>query len=236
MMDVKNILDQLLGSGKELATKTRDFAESKLGIPESGEQRDAAMSNLGKGAAVGGLLALLLGTKAGRSMTGKAAKYGSIAAVAAVAYKSYQAWQSGQQAEPTASALPPELPGKAITDFEGGESNRRSLTLLQAMLAAANADGHVDAAERSRIETHLQTLELETDARQLIEQALRNPLTVEELASRVDSPAAASELYLLSSLVVDDRDPVEQRYLERLATALQLPSELVARLNADTTY
>jgi uncharacterized membrane protein YebE (DUF533 family) len=111
------------------------------------------------------------------------------------------------------------------------ESNNRGLTLLRAMIAAANADGHIDATERSRIETHMHTIELNTDVRKLIEQELRNPLSVEQLASRVDSPAEASEVYLLSSLVVDERDPVEQQYLNRLATALKLPEDLVTRLN-----
>ena len=229
-MDIKNILDQLLGSGKEMATKTKVFAESSLGIPASGESRDAAMSNFGKGAAAGGLLALLLGTKSGRSMTGRAVKYGTIAAVAAVAYKAYQSWQSGQGAA-TATGGPPALPGKTIIDLDEVESNKRGLTLLQAMIAAANADGHIDAAERSRIETHMHTIEMGAEARQLIERELRSPLTVEQLASRVDSPAASSEVYLLSSLVVDEREPVEQQYLERLATALKLPEDLVTRLN-----
>lgn len=227
---MKNILDQLLSSGKDMATKTKDFAESQLGIPASGEGRDAAMSNLGKGAAVGGLLALLLGTRTGRSVTGKAVKYGSIAAVAAVAYKAYQGWQAGQGSA-SATSGPPALPGKAITDLEDAESNKRGLTLLQAMIAAANADGHIDDAERSRIETHMHTIEVGSDARKLIEQELRNPLSIEQLANRVDSPAAASEVYLLSSLVVDEREPVELQYLERLAAALKLPEDLVNRLN-----
>jgi uncharacterized membrane protein YebE (DUF533 family) len=226
---MKNILDQLLSSGKDMATKTKDFAESKLGIPASGEGRDDALSNLGKGAAVGGLLALLLGTKTGRSMTGKAVKYGSIAAVAAMAYKAYQGWQAGQESAP-ASSGPPALPGKAITDLEDAEANKRGLTLIQAMIAAANADGHIDDSERARIETHMHTIELGADAKKLIEQELRNPQSVEQLASRVDSPAAASEIYLLSSLVVDEREPIEQQYLARLAAALKLPEDLVARL------
>ena len=152
-MDVKSILDQVLSSGKDFATKSKEFAESKLGVPATGPDRDAALSNLGKGAAVGGLLALLLGTKSGRSVTGKAVKYGSIAAVAAVAYKAYQSWQSSNS--PTSHAGPPALPGKAITDLDEAESNDRGLMLLQAMIAAANADGHIDESERARIETHL---------------------------------------------------------------------------------
>lgn len=236
---MKNILDHLLSSGKDMATKSKDLAESTLGIPAAGEGRDAAMSNLGKGAAVGGLLALLLGTKSGRSMAGKAVKYGSLAAVAAVAYKAYQGWQAGQGSAGSsgpANSGPPALPGKAITDLEEAESNKRGLTLLQAMIAAANADGHIDDAERSRIETHLHTIELGSDAKKMIEQELRNPLTVEQLASRVDSPAAASEVYLLSSLVVDERDPGEQQYLDRLAAALKLPEDLVARLTEASKF
>lgn len=234
-MDAKSILDQILGSGKELATRSKDYAESKLGIPPSGEGRDAALSNLGKGAAVGGLLALLLGTKTGRSVTGKAIKYGSLAAVAAVAYKAYQSWQSGQ-ADGASGSAPPPLPGKAITELSESDSNARGLILLQAMIAAANADGHIDATERSRIESNLHTVDLGPDARQLIECELRNPLSVEQLASKVDSSVAASEVYLLSSLVVDERDPVEQEYLNRLAAALKLPSDLVERLNNASTF
>ena len=228
-MDVKSILDQVLSSGKDFATKSKEFAESKLGVPATGPDRDAALSNLGKGAAVGGLLALLLGTKSGRSVTGKAVKYGSIAAVAAVAYKAYQSWQSSNSH--TAQAGPPALPGKAITDLDEAESNDRGLMLLQAMIAAANADGHIDESERARIETHLHRLDLGADARLMIERELRSPLSVEQLAGRIDSPAAASELYLLSSLIVDERDPVEQQYLDNLANALKLPSDLVSRLN-----
>ncbi len=234
-MEVKNILDQLLGSGKELATKTKDFAESKLGVPASGPDRDAALSNLGKGAAVGGLLALLLGTKSGRSVTGKAVKYGSIAAVAAVAYKAYQGWQSSNAAA-TQHAGPPALPGTALSELDDAAANERGLVLLQAMIAAANADGHIDASERLRIETHLRKIELGDEARHLLERELQSPLTVEQLSSRVDSREAASELYLLSSLVVDERDPMEQQYLERLATALNLPEDLVTRLNSASSF
>ncbi len=242
-MDVKNILDQLLGSGKQLATKTGDFAASQLGVPAAGPERNSALSNLGKGAAVGGLLALLLGTKTGRSVTGKAVKYGSLAAVAAVAYKAYESWQSDQTGQvgqsgpgPASLSGPPALPGQSITDLDEAESNKRGLTLLQAMIAAANADGHINPDERARIETQLHNLDLGEDAKQLAERELRSPLSVEQLASRVDSQAAASEVYLLSSLVVDERDPMEQQYLERLAVALQLPADLVVRLNAASTF
>lgn len=234
-MDAKGILDQILGSGKELFTKSKDFAEQKLGIPASGEGRDAALSNLGKGAAVGGLLALLLGTRSGRSVTGKAIKYGSIAAVAAVAYKTFQAWQESNAT--SSSATPPALPqGQPITDVTESEAQHRSLTLLRAMIAAANADGHIDTEERNRIQAQISAMEMGTDAQQLLERELRNPLGVDQLANQVQSSAAASEVYLLSSLVIDERNPIEASYMERLAAALKLPEDLVARLNTASAF
>lgn len=92
-MDPKAILDQLLDSGKKMLNQGREIAEDHLGVPGSGQDRDAMLAGLGKGAAAGGLLALLLGTRTGRKVTGKVLKYGSIAAVAAVAYKTYQGWR-----------------------------------------------------------------------------------------------------------------------------------------------
>jgi uncharacterized membrane protein YebE (DUF533 family) len=233
-MDAKGILDQLLGSGKDLLTKSKDFAESKLGVPASGADRENALSNLGKGAAIGGLLALLLGTKSGRSVTGKAVKYGSIAAVAAVAYKTFQAWQSSKT---QSTSSPPALPsGKPITEAPETEAEQRGLTLLRAMIAAAGCDGHIDTDERSRIEVQIASLDLGGEAKQMLQRELRNPLGVEQLASQVQSAAAASEVYLLSSLVVDERNPVETGYMERLAAALKLPEDLVARLNAASAF
>lgn len=222
-MDAKSILDQILSSGKELASKSREFAENKLGVPKAGEGRDAAVSNLGKGAAIGGLLALLLGTRTGRSATGKIVKYGSIAAVAAVAYKAYQAWQSSNA---TAQGA-----GKPLSDLSADEANGRQLLLLRAMIAAANADGHIDADERTRIESQLKSID--PNAQRLLSAELAQPASIEKLASSVDSPAAAAEVYLLSSLVIDDRNHAEVDYLDRLASALRLSPELVSRLHVE---
>ena len=61
-MDTRGFLDQILQSGKEMADKGQDFVENKFGMPAEGEQRDAMVSGMKKGALGGGLLALLLGT------------------------------------------------------------------------------------------------------------------------------------------------------------------------------
>ena len=108
-MDVGALFDQLLQSGRELVAKGQNVIEQKLDIPDSGSQRDAAWSSMGKGAAAAGVAALLLGTRAGRGLTGLALKLGSLGAIGGLAYKTFQDWQAKQ-----AEALPKNI--NAITE------------------------------------------------------------------------------------------------------------------------
>ena len=62
-----------------------------------------ANNQLGAGAALGGLGALILGTGAGRSLAGSAVKLGGLALIGGLAYKAYQNYQQG---------LPPLTGGK----------------------------------------------------------------------------------------------------------------------------
>jgi uncharacterized membrane protein YebE (DUF533 family) len=217
-MDTRGVLDQLLQSGKELLEQGREQAEQTLGVPESGEQRDALMSGLGKGAIAGGLLAMMLGTRAGRKVTGKVVKYGSLAAVAAGAYKAYQAWQNQQHDESFSMS---------INDLDDQSGERRGQLLVQAMIAAASADGHISENELRAIQQQLEQLDLSDEAIAMLQAEFADPMTPQQLADRVDSMAAASEIYLLSTLVVDETNPAERNYLSRLAAALRLPVELV---------
>lgn len=225
-MDFQNILDQLLTQGKQLANQGREFAEDKLGVPQEGQARTDALSNLGKGAAVGGLLALLLGTKTGRNVGGKALKYGSIAALAYGAYKVYQNWQS----QSGAAATPGDKPA---SELSGDAANKRGQLLLRAMIAAANADGHIDAAERGAIEQHLQGIGVSADVQAAMLAELKSPMTAEKLAAQVDSTTAAAEVYMLSSAIIDDANPKEKEYLGRLQIALKLPPELVQQMQQE---
>ena len=91
-MDAEQLLEQLLQSGKELAQQGRelaakgmeqaqegvDYLKNNIEIPEPGPERDELLKKLGKGAAVGGILALLVGTKSGRKVLSPVIKLGSI--------------------------------------------------------------------------------------------------------------------------------------------------------------
>ena len=76
------------------------LAEQKLGIPAEGAERDSMLSGMKTGAAAAGILALLLGTRTGRKVTGLGLKVGSVAALGGLAYQMYQRWQA--EANPTA--------------------------------------------------------------------------------------------------------------------------------------
>jgi uncharacterized membrane protein YebE (DUF533 family) len=181
------------------------------------------VSNLGKGAVAGGLLTLMLGTKGGRKVTGKVVKYGTLAAAAAVAYRAFQSWQT-QQSD--------EQDGLSINDLPEQDAKDRGLLLVQAMIAAANADGHIDSDELASIQKQLGELNLSDEIVAMLQSEFAEPLTAERLADKVDSTAAAAEVYLLSSLIIDEANPEERKYLDRLADAMRLPMELATRLEA----
>jgi len=222
-MDVGALFDQLLQSGRELVAKGQNVIEQKLDIPDSGSQRDAAWSSMGKGAAAAGVAALLLGTRAGRGLTGLALKLGSLGAIGGLAYKTFQDWQA-KQGGPTVD------PGQPVTDLSGSQLDNRGKALLRAMLSAAKADGHIDQTEQTKIDAYLQKLNLDPEALHFVKDEITKPLNVKEVAAGADSPAAAVEIYLTSLLAMNPDNEVEQTYLNDLARELKLPPELVAEL------
>jgi uncharacterized membrane protein YebE (DUF533 family) len=223
-MDVQALFDQLLQSGRELTGKAQTMVEQKLNIPSEGPEREAALASMGKGATIAGVAALLLGTRAGRGLTGVAVKLGSLGAIGGLAYKAFQDWQAKQQGAPAAD------PGPAANALSGPQLEQRSLALLRAMLAAAKADGHIDEQEQGRIDVYLQKLDLNPEALHFVKNELAKPLNVKEIAAGADSPAAAAEIYLTSLLAINIDSEQERAYLDELATELKLPPELVSEL------
>ncbi len=221
----KRIAEQTLASSKDLASKGRELAEDKLGVPEGGEERSDTISNLGKGAAVGGLLALLVGTQRGRKVAGSAAKIGGLAALGGLAYKVFKDYK--------ANAGDAQEIGTAVSDLTGDEGNARSVGLIKAMIAAAKADGHIDVSERARLTEQIESLGLEQSLAMSLKDELAKPLSASDIAELADSPAAAAEIYLASRLVLDVDRQSERDYLNELATALKLNSALVDKLEME---
>jgi uncharacterized membrane protein YebE (DUF533 family) len=186
------------------------------------------------GVAAGGVIGLLLGNRKARKVAGKAITYGGLAAVAALAYR---AWQNSLQGGTAAAAAgaPPALPpagsGFDPTTLRDGEGSDFRLTLLKAMIAAANADGHIDQAERAMLQQQIDASALGSDEKAFLFDHMTRPSDPIALARLATDEKQAAEIYLASSLAIDPDTPEEQRYLERLADALRLDTGLRGELD-----
>lgn len=219
MIDTNRLLNQFMGA-------------SSGATP--GMNPGAGGGDLMKGAAVGGILGLLLGSKKARKMAGGLVGYGGAAAAGALAFKAYQNWQQGKQATtaPVATSAdvndvdPRFLP--ASIDSTGQDF---SLTLMTAMISAAKADGHIDATEQAAIFEHVDKLSLDAESKAVVFDLLRQPVNIDALVNAVRGVEQASEVYLVSRMAIDVDHPAERAYVEALAHRLQLPAELVAHLD-----
>ncbi len=223
-MDTKGFIEQILNAGSELAKQGQTIAQNKLDIPAEGTEREATLSGMGKGAAIAGVLALLLGTKTGRGVTGAGLKLGTLGALGGLAYKTYQNWQSQQTGQTISQA------GASIENLTGPQAEQRSLALLKAMIAAAKADGHIDAAEGAKIEDLMTKLDLESATAKLIKEELSKPLDPKDIAASADTPEAAAEIYLTSLLVIGEVNENERAYLDQLAEYLKIPKDLALQM------
>ena len=221
MLNAKSLLDQLMGG---LSSVTG--GQGAKGLAEKAKGAWDGQSVLGKGAIAGGLLGVLM-TNGGRRMLGTGAKIGGAALIGGLAYKAYEDWKAGKTAAATDEPL--ALPGP---DAGFQPDDDLSTRILQAMIAAAKADGHVTVEERSRIDGQLATLGLGDEATAMIAAELDTPLDVGRVAALATSEEEATQIYAASLLVVDPDGAAERGYLAMLAARLKLDAGLVNHLHA----
>lgn len=237
-MNPQSLLEQFLGP---------DAARSAGGMMDQakGRMQNSGMGGVAGGLAAGGVLGLLLGNKKARKTVGKlaggAVGYGGAAVLGALAHRAYQNWQAGKQApqvggqaQPAAlpSAPPPAgskfLPGTAPAN----DGKPFELALVLAMIAAANADGHIGPEEQKAIFDRVGQLPLDAEAKGFVFDALSKPPGLQDIAKLAQGPEQATELWLASRIAIDPDHPMEQAYLEALASRLALPADLVAHLES----
>jgi len=218
------LLDQLLSVSKKYVEKGQAIAEEKLNIPESGEERKVMLDGLKKGALASALLVGLLGTKGGRSLTGSALKIGGLAALGTAAYKGFQNWRA------TGEVM------TSVHELQNSAGEARGLLLIEAMVAAANADGLIDDKEQNQIKHQILEMSLPGEMAMTLENIIDSPLSAQELALKVSDQAEATEVYLATRLLIDDNSSIKEKmYRDSLVAALELPAELVESLDAELT-
>jgi uncharacterized membrane protein YebE (DUF533 family) len=105
------------------------------------------------------------------------------------------------------------------------------LVLIRAMVAAAKADGTIDAMEQQKLFGEVEKLGLDSAAKGYVFDLLNKPVDLESIAGAVATPEQGAEVYLASRLTVDPDQPAERAWLDALAARLQLPAELRAHLD-----
>lgn len=195
-MNTRGLLDQLLKSGQQLL------------------QGQGTASPL-NGALAGGAIGLLLGNRKVRKLGGKALAYGGLAAIGVMAYKAYGNWQAQQQTAPRGE--PQTLDRLPAADME-----EHSLAILQALVAAAKADGHVDTRERQLLDAEFARLGAGPDMQAWLQTQLNQPLDPVQVARAAKTTEMAAEMYLASVMMVDEEHFMERAYLDELARQLAL--------------
>lgn len=189
------------------------------------------------GGMAGGMLSGALMSKGGRKLGKSALKVGALAAVGGIAWKAYQHYQGKAATAAAPDAGTPALTGLTSERFAAASEDRPDnpgpMLLLRAMIAAAHADGHIDAAERQRIFERVEELELDRDAKALLFDELQAPMSPSQLAALIPDRETAVEVYVSSVLAIDTSQTMSRHYLDGLASRLELPAELVGAVHME---
>ncbi|MBK9133251.1 MAG: tellurite resistance TerB family protein [Betaproteobacteria bacterium] len=221
-MSAHSFLDQLLKTGAGV------FADAQAATGRARASGD--LQKYASGAAVGGVLALLLGTRRGRSLGGSALKLGSVAAIGALAWKAYQDYQAGQRGAAAGTANAGAAP--RFEALPEPELEQHSRAMLKAMIAAAKSDGHMDDRERELVHVELTRTGADAATQTWVEAELKRPIDPAEVAAAATTPEMAAEVYLASLLMADETTTMERAYLDELARQLNLAPGLKSDLEA----
>lgn len=168
----------------------------------------------------------------------------ALGAAVGAAGLAYGMWERSQRGSSGASASPPPVPPRAtatppplpvpplpVLAPQAG-SNDAALRQVRLVLAAAQADGAVTAAEMQRVMDAARDIGAEA----AILQDLSTPREVEAVVSGTTELTERHDLYALAFAIVRCDETVsdaERRWLERLAVALSLSAHEVQVLEAE---
>ncbi len=233
--DAANKINQQTGAMPQLDQIIRQLSGGQGGGDLVAKAQEIIKQNPGLAGALAGVLGTLtVGTGTGRTIATHAAKLGGLVLIGGLAYKAYENYRAGQATSASANVAP--TPAPAGTGFEPQAQTNETATLyLRAMIAAASADGVVDAAEQARITAGFQQAGHSPEAAQFLRQELSNPATPEQLAAACTSPEIAMQTYTAARVAIEPDSPAEQQFLASLAGALGMDAALVQHVDAAAT-
>lgn len=208
-MDFGKIFNQVL-----------DAAQQELKKTANGNSTMDNITKVGGGAAVVGLLSMLLG----RSGGSKLAKLGTLAALGSIAYQAYQSYQAKQSQPATAEEA----------DFSLEDNDSVAKLVLQTMIAAAASDGEISAEEIQAINAEAGN---DPELQQWLNQQMQQPATIAEISQKVGkNQALAAQVYLAARVVCKEMSRKEVIFLANLAESLELNEQFVDELEKQAGF
>ena len=221
-----NVLDELFPPGRAgpadaYVQRAREFVARNPGLAE---------------AALTGVAGVLMRSGRAAGIATSAARLGGLALIGVLAYKAYQSYQGGS---PSSAAAGRGLvgqgegssrPAHAAFDLDGANDDD-ALLFARAMVAAASADGPLDANERARIVEALGQAGIDPQATRWLEDELSSPADVEDIADRVQTPEKAAQVYAAARLAIDPDTRQEREFLRQLAQSLDLDAALARQID-----
>ena len=203
----------VLGKAIEVTTDIRDRIKSD---PQA---RTAA-------AGVGSLLLIaMIGSRGGRRFIGNVAQAGAVAALGALAYKAWMGRHGKAVGDnPVKEAAAAGFPIDTSSDPEF------ALAIIRVMLAAAYADGGIEAHERNAVDSAMAKANLTDEERAMLKNELPAQATMSFLAAAAKTPNHAAELYAAAAAAAGDLNVREATFLANLAEALGLNSDEAAAI------
>ncbi|WP_193335040.1 tellurite resistance TerB family protein [Devosia beringensis] len=163
-------------------------------------------------------------------LAGNAVKIGAVAAVGGLAYNAWQNYQNNQQGAP-ASAPAPARDAFIPAASDTAAQEELGKTLVRAMIAAAKADGRIDADEKDAIFGKLKSMNLSSEEKAWVFDELSSPLDINAVVARADTPEHATEIYAASLVAISADTAAERAYLDALASKLKLDPALVGEIH-----
>lgn len=235
MLDARRILADLQHQAELAARQIGDSGALDKAKKAAGELRDRLKTDpqaQAVAAGAGGLLLLgMLGSKGGRRLMGNIAQTGAVAALGALAYKTWMERHGRKVNEETivrdaqASGFP--IDPASDPDF--------ALAVVRTMLAAAYADGVIDAHERRIIDGAKAKAQITEDERRMLAGEVPEEETLRLIAGAAKTPHHASELYAAAVISAGDLNERESAFLKKLSDRLGLTPDEANALRAGAT-
>lgn len=176
-----------------------------------------------KNPAITGALSGLVGGTLASALTNKKTarnllKTGGLLAVGGVAWKAYDSYRKSNSGAVESQSHPEEAFVETAEEY--------STLIIDAMIAAAHADGRLTEAEKEGIWQEVLATNLPGHVLDQVSMRIEHPLSTAELALQANTTELKIEVYTATILMLDSDCIASNDYLDDLAALLGLPNAL----------